>query len=106
MRTGCVVLTMLAVASGCHKVETHSTPITPVKTQSVEMLSTGDELRYSANVEPQTQVSLAFKVGGYIDHIHRVRGIGGTERDVQDGDIVAAGTVLAQVRRTEYTAKV
>ena len=105
MRAGCLVLTILAVASGCRKAETHIRPTTPVKTQSVEMLSTSDELRYSANVEPHTQVPLAFKAGGYVDRIHRVRGIDGTERDVQDGDIVAAGTVLAQVRRTEYTAK-
>jgi RND family efflux transporter MFP subunit len=58
--------------------------------------------RYSAGVRPKAQVDLAFKVGGYIDRILQVQGVDRQARNVQDGDYVRRGTVLARVREREY----
>jgi RND family efflux transporter MFP subunit len=46
-------------------------------------------------------VDLAFRVNGYVQSILQVNG-----RNVQEGDPVAAGAVLARVRATDYAAKV
>jgi len=48
------------------------------------------------------QVDVAFKVAGYIESILQVRGADGRQRNVQDGDFVRRGTVLARVRDREY----
>jgi multidrug efflux system membrane fusion protein len=82
-----------------------ATPVT-VKVETVEMNEASNGVRYSANIEPMKQVELAFKVSGYVDRILQVRGVDGRIRDVQAGDIVTQGTVLASVRQGEYTVKV
>jgi hypothetical protein len=41
--------------------------------------------RYSAQIEPATRVDLAFKVGGYVEAISKVRGVDGKPRIVQEG---------------------
>jgi RND family efflux transporter MFP subunit len=58
--------------------------------------------RYAATLAPVTQVNVAFKVGGYIESILQVRGVGGARRDVQEGDQVARGTELAVVRQSDF----
>ena len=63
-------------------------------------------VRYSANVQPREQVSLAFKSGGYVREIRKVRGGDGRPRNIQQGDAVAKGTVLARVREADYVEKV
>jgi multidrug efflux system membrane fusion protein len=50
-------------------------------------------------------VELAFKVDGYVDALQKVRGVDGNMRDLQEGDRIAAGAVLARVRQSEYQAK-
>ena len=95
-------LAALAVcASACHAAEPYEKPLTPVLVQEVKLLPTGQSLRYSAVIEPLNRVDLAFRVGGYVTTLAQVRG-----RDVQDGDSVSAGTVLASVRAEDYDAKV
>ncbi len=65
-----------------------------------------DAIRYSANVTPNTQVDVSFKVNGYIARILQVRGADGGMRPVQQGDTVVKGAVLAKVRDQEYLDKV
>jgi multidrug efflux system membrane fusion protein len=91
---------------GCGSDTPVEKPPIPVKVQAVEMYSSDSRARYSANIEPKTQVNLAFKVGGYLDAILQVRGVDGRLRDVQEGDVVTKGTVLAHVRQSDYVAKV
>ena len=44
------------------------------------------------------------KEPGYVAALYRVKGADGRMRDVQVGDQVSAGTVLAQLRRSDYLA--
>jgi multidrug efflux system membrane fusion protein len=59
-------------------------------------------VRYSASIVPYEQVSLAFKVGGYISEVRQVRGADGRMRNLQEGDRVKRGAVLARVRQSDY----
>jgi multidrug efflux system membrane fusion protein len=82
-------------------------PLVPVKVAAVELNSTnGGEQRYSATIIPRTEVELAFKVGGYVEAIQQVRGVDGRVRDLQEGDRISAGAVLARVRQSDYRVKV
>jgi len=74
----------------------------PVTAQTVMGGEPRGGLRYSASVRPDVQVDVAFKVAGYIESILQVRGADGRQRNVQDGDFVRRGTVLARVRDREY----
>jgi RND family efflux transporter MFP subunit len=80
-------------------------PPTPVKVAEVEMYAAGSGARYSATIIPRTQVELAFKVDGYVDALQKVRGVDGQVRDLQEGDRIAAGAVLARVRQSDYQVK-
>ncbi len=77
----------------------------PVRIATVEPAPAQSAVRYSANVVPQTQVPLAFKVNGYIAEILQRPGADKRPRDVQQGDVVKAGTVLARVSQSDYDAR-
>ena len=51
-------------------------------------------------------MDVAFKVNGYVDAIRQVKGADGRARDLQQGDVVAAGSMLAKVRDTDYVDNV
>ncbi|HEY6120882.1 MAG TPA: efflux RND transporter periplasmic adaptor subunit [Pyrinomonadaceae bacterium] len=77
----------------------------PVKVAAVQLNSAERGERYSATIIPRTQVELAFKVGGYVDALRKVRGVDGKMRDIQEGDRISIGTVLARVRQSDYHVK-
>ncbi len=77
-----------------------------VKIKPVELNPISKGVRYSANIEPMKQVEVAFKVSGYVDQILQTRGVDGRMHDVQAGDTVTPGTVLARVRQSDYAVKV
>lgn len=81
-------------------------PPVPVKVAAVELNSAGGGERYSATIIPRTEVELAFKVGGYVDALQQVRGADGRTRDLQEGDRITIGAVLARVRQSDYQVKV
>jgi multidrug efflux system membrane fusion protein len=93
------------VVNGC-KVHSADKPGTPVRVKTIEMISSTGGVRYSASISASTQVDLAFKVGGYVEHIQQVRGFDGRLRNIQEGDVVSKGAVLASLRRSDYAAKV
>jgi multidrug efflux system membrane fusion protein len=74
----------------------------PVTVEEVAATSGAGGLRYSASITPDVQVDAAFKVSGYVEQILQVRGVDGRTRNVQDGDFVRRGTVLARIREREY----
>jgi RND family efflux transporter MFP subunit len=101
--SGSIVLTAVLGACGHKQVEK---PAVPVKVATVELnAASNGEQRYSATIVPRTEVELAFKVGGYVDAIQQVRGVDGRMRDLQEGDRITAGAVLARVRQSDYQVK-
>src|SRR5882762_5780004 len=81
-------------------------PTVPVKVATVELHAANSGARYSATIIPRTQVELAFKVDGYVETLQKVRGVDGQLRDLQEGDAIVAGSVLARVRQSDYQIKV
>lgn len=89
--------------TGCSHAASEPRPLTPVRIAEAQTISTGSETRYSANIVPNAQVDLAFKSGGYVVSIRQVRGSDGQMRNVDTGDWISGGTVLAVVRQQDYT---
>ena len=87
---------------GCHDAPPATPAVLPVSVHAVAGGGPAGGARYSAGITPDVQVDAAFKVGGYVERVHQVRGADGRMRNVQDGDYVTRGTVLARVRDREY----
>ncbi|WP_163997377.1 efflux RND transporter periplasmic adaptor subunit [Pyxidicoccus caerfyrddinensis] len=80
-------------------------PATAVKVATVGTAEARSDARFSAEIQPATRVELAFKVGGYVDSIARVRDADGAWRLVQEGDAVKEGMELAALRKTDFAQK-
>ena len=100
------VLLACALFASCEHAGAPPHPAIPVRVSTVGTLQESGGIRYSANVEAFTQVNLAFKSGGYVDHIMERRGADGRMRILQVGDRVSQGEILAHVRQSEYSDKV
>jgi multidrug efflux system membrane fusion protein len=110
MKRGLLYLTpalaVAVVAGGCKEPPPYEQPLTPVTVGKVESSATGTTVRYSATVRPSLEVTLAFKVAGYVDDILTRPGDQGRMRDVQEGDRVEKGAALARVRQSDYQQSV
>ena len=85
-------------AVACH----HQAPnmektITPVRVTPVDLYQPKTGVRYSASILPGRQVTLSFRVSGMVAGVHQVGG-----RNLEPGDIVKGGTVLARLREEDY----
>ena len=103
----CFAATLCAVlcglCAGCQsQTKPAENPPTPVTVAAVEQYSGNEGVNYSASLVPYVQVSLAFKSGGYVTSILQRTGADGRARDVQQGDWVKKGTILATVRQEDY----
>lgn len=94
---------MIACAGCGNKESIEQIPI-PVKVETVQATDVRPILRYSGEIKPDTQVDLAFKQGGYVTALYQVRGADGRARDVQIGDSVPAGAILAVLRQKDFEA--
>jgi len=101
LAVSCIAL-YAAALTGCSKAESEPRALTPVRTAVVQQISTGSETRYSANIVANAQVDLSFKSGGYVESIRQARGADGHMRNVDIGDWITKGTVLAVVRQKDY----
>ena len=101
----CGTLFPLVMLLACKSKQVQKPPV-PVKVATVELHAANSGARYSATIIPRTQVELAFKVDGYVESLQKVRGVDGQMRDLQEGDAIVAGAVLARVRQSEYQVKV
>ena len=81
------------------------TPVAPVRTALVRTIDTGSTNTYSANIQPYQQVDLSFKSNGYLVSIRQVRDANGHIRNIDQGDYVTKGTVLAVVQKDDYQQK-
>ncbi|HET6267231.1 MAG TPA: efflux RND transporter periplasmic adaptor subunit, partial [Acidobacteriota bacterium] len=89
---------------GCGEKPAEKIP-TPVRIGIVADYNAENDTRYSADIEPKHKVSLAFKVGGYIEELYQVTDSEGVH-NVQGGDIVKRGTILASLRKVDFQARV
>jgi multidrug efflux system membrane fusion protein len=92
----------LTLLAGCGPEHTTEVPPLPVTVTRVAGMGAGGGSRYSASLTPDVEVDVAFKVNGYVERILQVKGADGRLRNLQDGDYVARGTVLARIRAREY----
>lgn len=92
-------------ATACKQQNSAETLPLPVHTAMVQTIAVGNGARYSASIVPYAQVDLAFQSGGYVDRIRQVKSPSGGMRNIDQGDWVQKGTVLAVVRQQDYQDK-
>jgi RND family efflux transporter MFP subunit len=78
---------------------------TPVKVQAVASGPSTATSRYSGALEPASQVTMSFRVSGYVDALGQVEA-GGKWRALDKGDVVKKGAMLARLRAADYEHKV
>ncbi|MCP4626713.1 MAG: efflux RND transporter periplasmic adaptor subunit [bacterium] len=100
------ILACVWMISGCEREPPYEKPLKPVRVQAVKSYQPNSGIRYSATINPYTQVNLSFKVGGYIREILQTRGADGRMRDVQEGDWIEKNITVAWVRENDYVEKV
>lgn len=107
MRRFLVLMMALLAAAGCGR----DTP-SPAQPPAVRVslvgygATSGPGQRYTGSVMPYIQVQMAFKNGGYIDEVMQVPHSVGPSFEVQQGDYVRRGDVLAVIRTNDYETKV
>jgi RND family efflux transporter MFP subunit len=95
----------LSGLTGCNKAESEARTLTPVRTTEVQSIAAGGANTYSANIQPYQQVDLAFKSNGYLASIRQVKDANGRIRNIDQGDWVNKGTVLATVSQDDFKEK-
>jgi RND family efflux transporter MFP subunit len=91
--------------TACNDAKSAPKELLPVRVAEVQILQTGNAVRYSANIVPYAQVNLAFKSSGYVESIRQVKGADGKMRNVDAGDWVPKGTLLALVSQQDFIDK-
>jgi multidrug efflux pump subunit AcrA (membrane-fusion protein) len=77
----------------------------PIRSAVVETSQPEKRVRISANVLPSKQIDLSFRVEGYVQSTYRIKDPSGAWRELEPGDVVQEGTVLATVRATDYQSR-
>ena len=102
---GILSLAALCFLAGCGtKMQKAGQEPVPVQAETVAIQQVQPSWSYSGEIRPDTEVQLAFKEPGYIAALDRVKGADGRMRDVQVGDEIPAGAVLARLRSSDYEA--
>jgi len=104
-RIALIPICLLAALSGCRKEAAPQPILVPVRTTEVKTIDTSLGNTYSANIQPYQQVDLAFKSSGYLESIRQVHDADGHIRNIDQGDYVTKGTVLATVQPDDYQQK-
>jgi RND family efflux transporter MFP subunit len=98
-----VVFVFMGIAGGCRSERKPvEAPLVPVTVAEVQEYSGNEGVNYSASIVPYQQVPVAFKSAGYVTSILQRKGVDGRVRNLQQGDWVKKGTVLASVRQSDY----
>lgn len=98
-----VVFACTGIATGCPSEKRPvEAPLVPVTVAEVQEYSGNEGVNYSASIVPYQQVPVAFKSAGYVTSILQRNGVDGRVRNLQPGDWVKKGMVLASVRQSDY----
>jgi RND family efflux transporter MFP subunit len=95
-----------ALSAACASAPAAEQAATPVRAEQVKPSAAERGVRYSAQIVPVEQVSVAFKTSGYVLDLMQVKDVAGQMRDIEKGDAVGAGAVLARVEERDYQSKV
>jgi len=108
MKNTLPMLLLAIVMAGCASSKPIQQAPQAVQAQRLDQnaAATDAGLRFSAVVTPDMETPLAFRIPGYVIALKQVRGQDGRMRDIEEGDRVGQGTVLARIRGTEYQDKV
>ena len=97
----CALALFLQVGCNSHR-SAQETPPTPVVITDVQQYSGTEGVDYSASIVPYSQLSVSFKSAGYVSSILQRTDIDKRVRNLQQGDYVKKGTILATVRQADY----
>ena len=103
-RSSGFVLTALLACSGQDPPARPPLPVTVLPVGNTGGATS--ETRYSGSINADASVDVAFKVSGVVDQVSQVRDAEGHLRNLQDGDAVRRGAVLARLRPTEFRDQV
>ena len=108
MRTTIAMFLLILVMAGCGSNKPLNQSPQGVQAQAIEKQASfsGDGLRFSALVTPDSEVPLSFRIPGYVVSLKQVHGQDGRMRDIAEGDRVSRGGVLVRIRSSEYEDKV
>jgi RND family efflux transporter MFP subunit len=95
-------LLLIFLGSCSHETRKAEKTITPVRVVAVENFTPRSGERYSASIDPASQVNLTFRVNGFVRYLHQIRAADGHMRALEPGDMVKAGTLLARLRQDDY----
>jgi multidrug efflux system membrane fusion protein len=99
-------LLFLMGLAGCNQPANAATRTSvPVKVTRADKRPDSAATRYSGSLEPSVRVSVAFRVGGYVEKLGEIDSPRG-RRAIDKGDFVKKGTLLAQVRTADYSERV
>ncbi len=102
-----LVASVFVALSGCGDPPPPPNPPLPVTAAAVGNGGGGaNETRYSGSINADASVEVAFKVSGVVDQVTQIRGADGRLRNLQDGDAVQRGAILARLRSTEFRDQV
>lgn len=90
----------VGILLGCGK-EPAKPALTAVRARNLRLETISLGTRFSASVKPRVSMDLSFKVAGTVQSLHAVKTSTGA-RDVQAGDTLAKGTVIAQLEPRDY----
>lgn len=100
------LVTLAGTMLGCRRaVAPAAKAPTAVRVRAVARAAAAAAARYSATIHPAARVDVAFKVGGYVEELARVKDVDGKLRPIQAGDHVTRGQELVSIRRTEYSQR-
>src|SRR3954468_701891 len=100
-------LCWIVLAAACGRGQKAVEPTPPaVRVQSAAAAAGQSSSRYSATINPNSRVDVAFKAGGYVARVLHVQGLGRRPRLVQEGDRVVKGTEFAMLRQDDYVQRV
>src|SRR5215471_14383855 len=103
----CSLALVTFLAAGCttrHVAAVGGEPPKAVRLVTVQYANDAEAKKYSAIIAPDAQVELSFRVSGYVVDLKSGKASDGRVRALEPGDVVAAGTVLGRLRRTEFRA--
>lgn len=95
-------LAVLLMPLACRPARPAEKPARPVRVENVRAETAPAGTRYSATIQPYEQVPLAFKVSGYVRAIAQRAVANEPARNLQQGDDVARGAILAQIDEQDY----